>query len=753
VLPEAITDKSDPALLLAHVQQVAGDWRHVGVLPRLLQARAMARLHLAPDALAILDSGGKDLHSQERLLRIDLLLRLSRTRRAGEELRALPARDLSPPERRRRARLEIEWTEQARGGDAALKLARHYRERFPHHEQLLQQYLALLAQQDPVGLEWLEFAEPLLQTEITFQTRLAILNQMQQYNRLGPVLEELLAHIDGPEPRSIALERAFHAAWFRQDAEILERLIERCLALPYPLSGPVRFAREREGIFPGLRRMTETAALWLEGWSPPKVPQATDHTEIAEIARLAGLTGQPERGVGWLRHLLGHYPFLVRARLALAELLSQAGAPSEARAELDIVLTEAPQLPRGYAVYYELLSQCPGTEAETERLLRRRRNRVKALRQPPGPDGLPPYDQESYEFELRRGALGKALLHRSGRPACHYLAAALGEAYPGLRRPVLIPGTRARKIGLMAWEGIADEVRMAQVYGLLEDRAGEIVISCEPRLETLLARSFPFVRFHSLRRRWTLLWQERPIMHEEIAERILSGYLDADYLAELRDCDHVFFPEEVMGQMELFQPGLWQSHLGRIRAGYLRPEPTRHAHWAAQFRGSGERPVVGLLWRSAVQSHSRNPNYLSLEEMLPLIRELPCTWVSLQPQLSPEERRLCEDHGILIPAELDLFDDMEGIAACCAALDLVVGISSLPFELAAAVGCPVWMLALTPAAQYKRQGTAGMDQLTVNGRVFAPRDLTLFADRNAMLGDLLEQIVGALKAFRSERRR
>ncbi len=135
-------------------------------------------------------------------------------------------------------------------------------------------------------MEWLEFAEPLLQTQITFQTRLAILNQMQQYNRLGPVLEELLAHIDGPEPRSIALERAFHAAWFRQDAEILERLIARCLALPYPLSGPVRFAREREGIFPGLRRMTETAALWLEAGRPPK-------------CRRRRITRKSQRSPGW----------------------------------------------------------------------------------------------------------------------------------------------------------------------------------------------------------------------------------------------------------------------------------------------------------------------------------------------------------------------------------------------------------------------------------------------------------------------
>jgi hypothetical protein len=42
--------------------------------------------------------------------------------------------------------------------------------------------------------------------------------------------------------------------------------------------------------------------------------------------------------------------------------------------------------------------------------------------------------------------------------------------------------------------------------------------------------------------------------------------------------------------------------------------------------------------------------------------------------------------------DLDLKDDLEGVAALCAALDLVIGPPNATSNIAAACGAPVWMV-------------------------------------------------------------
>jgi ADP-heptose:LPS heptosyltransferase len=43
--------------------------------------------------------------------------------------------------------------------------------------------------------------------------------------------------------------------------------------------------------------------------------------------------------------------------------------------------------------------------------------------------------------------------------------------------------------------------------------------------------------------------------------------------------------------------------------------------------------------------------------------------------------------------DLDLYNDLEGLAALCAACDLVITVSNVTAHVAGALGCPVWLLA------------------------------------------------------------
>ena len=55
------------------------------------------------------------------------------------------------------------------------------------------------------------------------------------------------------------------------------------------------------------------------------------------------------------------------------------------------------------------------------------------------------------------------------------------------------------------------------------------------------------------------------------------------------------------------------------------------------------------------------------------------------------------------PPDLDLFNDLDGLAALCAALDLVIGFSNASANIAGAVGAPLWMI--TPPAPWTALGT------------------------------------------------
>jgi ADP-heptose:LPS heptosyltransferase len=55
------------------------------------------------------------------------------------------------------------------------------------------------------------------------------------------------------------------------------------------------------------------------------------------------------------------------------------------------------------------------------------------------------------------------------------------------------------------------------------------------------------------------------------------------------------------------------------------------------------------------------------------------------------------------PPGLDLKDDLEEVAALCAALDLVIGFANAVTQLAGAVGAPLWLLA--PPATWTCLGT------------------------------------------------
>ena len=134
---------------------------------------------------------------------------------------------------------------------------------------------------------------------------------------------------------------------------------------------------------------------------------------------------------------------------------------------------------------------------------------------------------------------------------------------------------------------------------------------------------------------------------------------------------------------------------------------------------------MGLLWRSHLLIRVRKHMYLPLDALDGLLGVTGVEFHAIQHDLQPEERAFCDTRGILVRDDVDLFNDFEGMSDYLATLDLVIGISSVPAELAAALGVPVWFLGFSPENHFLRTvgGRTEIDQLTVNARVITAPDI------------------------------
>lgn len=247
--------------------------------------------------------------------------------------------------------------------------------------------------------------------------------------------------------------------------------------------------------------------------------------------------------------------------------------------------------------------------------------------------------------------------------------------------------------------GIGDEIRFANIYPDLLVRKANMTITCDPRLLTLLERSFPGAEFLPVRRwraealiadpdsragmpsrRLTPHLDRRALDHIEAGDGFTSVF---DMLAELRP-DHASFARDV--------------------AAYLVPDPMRVAAWRERIRTGSVTglPNVALSWRSLLRSGARNLHYLDPNDLGPL-NDVDAVYWLFQSGLEPEEVAALRGRltHVRVIEDLDIVDDFEGQAAFLTGMDAVVAPCTTTAELAGALGVRTLMFGRTFGATWR----------------------------------------------------
>lgn len=160
------------------------------------------------------------------------------------------------------------------------------------------------------------------------------------------------------------------------------------------------------------------------------------------------------------------------------------------------------------------------------------------------------------------------------------------------------------------------------------------------------------------------------------------------------------FPKCLIGTDDQSVPVNAKLHIGDLGAlyrrnmtdfpkhtGYLKADRARTMEFRRRLSPG---PIIGISWKSEGPSGRRKS--IPLAAFNPIFRHFNCTFVDLQYGETEKERHACAPLLNHLP-DLDLKNDVDGVASLVAACDLVITISNVTAHIAGGLGVPVWMLA------------------------------------------------------------
>jgi tetratricopeptide (TPR) repeat protein len=212
-------------------------------------------------------------------------------------------------------------------------------------------------------------------------------------------------------------------------------------------------------------------------------------------------------------------------------------------------------------------------------------------------------------------------------------------------------------------QGIGDELCFLSALPDLLKIAGKVILLCTPKLQPLLASSFPTV-------------DVRPLTPDTAKSclRVADAHMPVgDLFVHFRKSLEAFPPDR----------------------SYLRAAPARMAIWKEFLEGLGPGRKVGISWTSTHINRQRLRHlFKDLTLWGPILKSPGVHFINLQPKADSEQLLAAEQaFGCTIhqPLNLDLFDDLENVAALMSQLDLVISVGNLVSFLAGALGIPTWV--------------------------------------------------------------
>ena len=239
---------------------------------------------------------------------------------------------------------------------------------------------------------------------------------------------------------------------------------------------------------------------------------------------------------------------------------------------------------------------------------------------------------------------------------------------------------RGKKLLLVGEQGLGDELLFATILPDAQAAVGDsgkLQICVDPRLIPLFQRTYPKAEVGS--------YDDRTLIDDNGQKALrLIPFASKDNLPD--------FWAPMGSALQYYRKSLADFP----RKPFLTPDPARVAGYKEKL-ASIPGKKVGICWRSMLTSGKRAKYFSPIDAWGNLLQTPGVTFINLQyGDSAPEIARAKEKFGVEIHQVegLDLKDDIDGTAALCLALDLVVSAPTAAAHTAASVGAEVWFLAV-----------------------------------------------------------
>lgn len=297
-----------------------------------------------------------------------------------------------------------------------------------------------------------------------------------------------------------------------------------------------------------------------------------------------------------------------------------------------------------------------------------------------------------------------------------------------------------KSIFIIGDEGVGDEIRTSQFYAALVSFYQNVTITCDPRLYKIFKKSFPEIKFLPVARIWKLV-ETQDVRTEDRLDGFgdkISGYLTEECRQYIDKADILTFGQNVF----------FNYFLGDIT------RPKKGAYLSLPYKKNAIKKnsdqikiKIGILWRSHLRVGARKMMYLDLQEFAPLLNLDGIELWSIQHSIDEDEEEYCERNNIKLINDVDMFNDFDSLGNYLQDLDLLIGVSSVPMELGAALGVETWMLGFSPENYFLRTagGVDSHDRYTMNSTVIAPPWIDFSNPRSLCVQQVFEEVTRLLK--------
>ena len=230
------------------------------------------------------------------------------------------------------------------------------------------------------------------------------------------------------------------------------------------------------------------------------------------------------------------------------------------------------------------------------------------------------------------------------------------------RRKFNIPqwyGEDIKNKRLLVWgeQGLGDEFWFFSMLKEAQQCCASLLIECQPRLVTLLQRSFPDATVRASQ---------------------LGPFTSTDYEVQIPAASLCRIFRSHMEDFAKFKP-------------YIKPDPKLVLQFSERLQALRPKRLVGICWRSGKINTQRFKHYLSLSDLAPILCMENIEIVNLQ-YGDCEQEIVAAEQSLNIKihrwADIDLKDNQEQLAAIMSQMDMILTPGTAVMQLAGAMGCP-----------------------------------------------------------------